>query len=520
MADESVKRPKVFISYAWEDDTKEWVRSLAERLRYNGVETALDEWEVAPGDSLPEFMEKSVSISDYVLVICTPTYKKKSESDSPSGVVYEKGVIVGELFVKRNQRKFIPILKKGKWIEAAPEWALHKKYIDLSDNPYLEKNYRELLMTLYGKREIAPPLGPPPDFSGPSGNSSEPKPLRKPLISKYAVDEFIASLKNFTGKLIPLLRVVGILIVVGVILWVSTWAIPKLIPLIPIPKATSTQPLVTQVTFASSPVLPSKTTRPNPTPTKTQTPVPTPVPVIFNPHPDSSDFFDTYGVPMRLVKSGSFTMGSTTNESDEQPVHQVNLSAFYIDKYEITNILYDACVKDGKCQKPQNISSQTRFNYYDNSVYSYFPVVYVDWTMARTYCEWRGARLPTEAEWEKSARGTDGRTYPWGNDIDCRKANYLGCTGDTTKIGSYESGKSVYGVYDLAYNVWEWTSSIYRNYPYNANDGREDLSSSEPRMLRGSSWNGGPMVNIFADRFGFWQDSVSSDFGFRCALTP
>ncbi len=158
------KQPKVFISYAWEEDTKIWVHDFATRLRSDGVDTILDQWHVIPGDSLPEFMEKSVSESDFVLVICTPAYKRKSESEHPSGVVYEKGVITGELFVKRNQRKFIPILQKGKWRDSAPSWGLAKTYIDLSDNPYSENNYIDLLRTIYKKRETAPPLGTPPNF--------------------------------------------------------------------------------------------------------------------------------------------------------------------------------------------------------------------------------------------------------------------------------------------------------------------------------------------------------------------
>jgi hypothetical protein len=120
------------------------VRELATRLRLDGVGIILDQWDVAPGDSLPEFMESSVSASNFVLVVCTPAYKKKSGSSDPSGVGYEKGVITGELFVKRNQRKFIPVLRKGEWLESAPSWVLGKNYIDLRADPYYEDNYQDL----------------------------------------------------------------------------------------------------------------------------------------------------------------------------------------------------------------------------------------------------------------------------------------------------------------------------------------------------------------------------------------
>ena len=110
---------------------------------------------------------------------------------------------------------------------------------------------------------------------------------------------------------------------------------------------------------------------------------------------------------------------------------------------------------------PQDTSSHIRSSYYGNSKFDNYPVVYVDWNQAHAYCEWRGGSLPTEAQWEKAARGTDGRTYPWGEKLDCDKANYSGCIGDTTPVGSYESGKSPYGIYDLAGNVWEWTADWY-----------------------------------------------------------
>jgi len=182
--------PTVFISYAWESDIKEWVRELATRLRSDGVRAILDQWEVELGDLLPEFMENSVSASNYVLVICTPLYKSKSESSHPSGVGYEKSVITGELFVRRNQRKFIPVLRKGSWVDAAPSWALGKIYIDLKSDPLNENSYRELLRTLYGKREPLPPLGTQPDFS-----------LNTNIKSKFETSINIDKIKNSLSAL-------------------------------------------------------------------------------------------------------------------------------------------------------------------------------------------------------------------------------------------------------------------------------------------------------------------------------
>jgi formylglycine-generating enzyme required for sulfatase activity len=195
--------------------------------------------------------------------------------------------------------------------------------------------------------------------------------------------------------------------------------------------------------------------------------------------------------------------------------HQIYLDNYYMDIYEVTNAAYKLCVDGGKCDPPSDT------NKYNNSTYAQHPVVYVDWNMARTYCEWRGARLPTEGEWEKAARGTDGRTYPWGEGIDCNKSNYsYNCAKNTTPVGSYESGKSPYGLYDMAGNVLEWTSSFYKSYPYVYNDGREDLNASGSRALRGGSWDGIDYVACASNRDRLDPSSVNVNIGFRCARSP
>ena len=147
------------MSYSWDDDQHQsWVREFTTRLRADGVDATLDQWSVAPGDALPEFMERAVRENDFVLIICTPRYKEKSD-DRRSGVGYEGDIMTGEILTVRNLIKFIPILRKGQWADAAPSWLLGKCYSDLRGETYSEDNYRSLLNVLYGSRPQPPPLG-------------------------------------------------------------------------------------------------------------------------------------------------------------------------------------------------------------------------------------------------------------------------------------------------------------------------------------------------------------------------
>ena len=233
---------------------------------------------------------------------------------------------------------------------------------------------------------------------------------------------------------------------------------------------------------------------------------------------------DDFGVPMILIPGGSFQMGSNSGNDDERPVHKVTLDAFFIDQYEVTNARYDECVAVGACEPPIGRDSWTRNWYYSNPDYTNFPVIAVTWFMANSYCEWRGARLPTEAEWEMAARGgLEGAYFPWGNETPvCSKrakngAQFENCSEyDTVEIGSF--GPNGYGLYDMAGNVWEWVTSMYMDYPYNAGDGREDPNAYGLRVLRGGGWDNSIYYQRVAYRDKFVPDNNNLVCGIRCAF--
>ncbi len=227
------------------------------------------------------------------------------------------------------------------------------------------------------------------------------------------------------------------------------------------------------------------------------------------------------GAPMMLVPRGEFTMGSNAGLADEQPVHRVTLDAFYMDKYEVTVGQYAKFLEATSSGAPPD------WNMMNQPPHQTRPVVNMDWSDASIYCRWAGKRLPTEAEWEKAARGTDGRTYPWGNDpLDRLRANYGKETWDNhaalVPVGTLENGKSPYGIYDLAGNVWEWVSDWYDKDYYEASPSQNPKGPERgaTKVLRGGSWyaNLGYLRTTY--RFSLTSSGRDSDFGFRCAKTP
>lgn len=204
------------------------------------------------------------------------------------------------------------------------------------------------------------------------------------------------------------------------------------------------------------------------------------------------------GKEMVYIPGGDFLMGSDENLDNEKPAHTVHVDAFYIDRYPVTNEEYkrfvDATGHPVPCYQVEWV--QTKGYNWDPEKRTppvgkeKHPVVLVSWEDARAYAAWAGKRLPTEAEWERAARGVDGRRWPWGNEFVHGRCNTRenGIHG-TAPVGQYSpDGDSPDGVGDMVGNVWEYTSSLFRPYPYDANDGRECQEAEGWRVLRGGSW--------------------------------
>ena len=227
------------------------------------------------------------------------------------------------------------------------------------------------------------------------------------------------------------------------------------------------------------------------------------------------------GMAMVYVAEGEFEMGSTTGDDDEKPVRKVYLDAYWIDKYEVSNRQYALCVAAGACSRPRSKKSETRSSYYGNPKYNNYPVMYVSWYQAQDYCECARGELPTEAQWEKAARGIDGRTYPWGDRFPNRSlANYDMNKGDTTKVSNYSAGASPYGALNMAGNVCEWVRDNYGPYQADELENSRGPTKEGAKVIRGGSW--GISFNSIRAAYRDFSDPTHTDdgVGFRCSSPP
>ena len=267
------------------------------------------------------------------------------------------------------------------------------------------------------------------------------------------------------------------------------------------------------------------------TPQATSTPEPTATPETVKISP-------TDGMTQLFVPAGTTKIGGLDIllENDELPAHKVTLDAFWIDQVEVTNGMYGLCVKAGICRFPVKLNSDNRGDYFGNPEFQDYPVVQVAWYDANAYCQWAGRRLPTEAEWERAARGDDLRTYPWGNEPpNGQNSNSNNIVGDTTRVGSYAAGASPFGALDMAGNVWEWVADYY-NPKYYAESpatnptGPENGGLEHLHVIRGGAFQDGlfdlrvsnrgyevgPDLTKLPNESAYYGRS-SVKIGFRCA---
>jgi len=237
-----------------------------------------------------------------------------------------------------------------------------------------------------------------------------------------------------------------------------------------------------------------------------------------------------------FIPAGVFTMGGVDARApeNEKPIHQVSMPGFWIDKVEVTNAMYALCATAGACRLPQEFRSDSHDKYYGDAKFADYPVVYVTWLQAKTYCEWAGRRLPTEAEWERAARGDDTRVYPWGDQIpDASRANFGNLVGDTAGVGNSPAGISPFGVLDMSGNVAEWTHDIFSNTYYTssmATNPQGPGGKSKSHVVRGGTYQDAEVDIRVSKRSSVlgsdpnaaidsteWLGTFSPKIGFRCA---
>ena len=487
----------IFISYSRRDTS--YAHGLAKNLHGLGFHVWIDD-RLDYGSQWPREIQKQLDACDAFILIMTP---RSFASDWVQSELQR---------AKRKLKPIFPLLLEGDepWLSVEST-----QFYDVRGGGYPDSRFYSAL------KRVATPTpqvsgSPLPKRPNPAKPTSAPK-SKLTLETVVALIGAVATVCAAVLGLIPYFRdwilpqTPDITIIFSVTPPLSGALIPDSTNSSPEPSFTATLPSPVPETpaFTDTPV-PSETATDAPTetitPTETVVP-PSPLTPTIIPPTDllPAVIPNTAGIEMVPVPEGEFIMGYQTDR------HPVILASFYIDKYEVTNAQYKACVDVNACDRPSNETA------YNDPFQAEFPVVFVNWKQARSYCEWRGARLPTEAEWEKAARGTDEPNYPWGNGINCTLANFSECGRRLEKVGQHEAGKSEYGAHDLAGNVSEWVSSLFKDYPYSAYDGREDPDAPGNRFLRGGNWNLGRSLLFTWYRNETDPKMSLARVGFRCA---
>lgn len=284
-------------------------------------------------------------------------------------------------------------------------------------------------------------------------------------------------------------------------------------------------------TFASQVIAAATALAPTPslTPPPTETPVPTPAPIL---HPS--------GARMLYMPGGVFRMGNDDGERDERPSRIVRLDPYFIDETEVSNSQYAQCVSAGVCRPPFSSEASYHPGYYGDPAFDDYPVIFVSWFAAETFCEWRDARLPSEAEWERAASfdpvNLKKLAYPWGDAFDGRLLNFcdVNCPHerrdtewddghrDTAPVTAFPEGRSTIGTYNMLGNVLEWTADWYDPRYYETMPDVNPLGPVEGgfKVVRGGSWISSVDAAAVTARGSFDPTVSRAVLGFRCALTP
>lgn len=459
---------QVFISYSRRD--LDFVHQLAADLKKAGLEVWYDVSKLGGGSRWRTEIENALQNSQYVVVVLSP--------DSIKSEWVEREFI----FSNNLNLKIIPLMYRTCKLTLN---YVNLNYIDARGDQYLQ-NFSKILSAL--------------DVEA----GEETLPTRRPAKIRSR------SMFLIGGGTIVIATLLALALIRNTFTPVSTLTDLRESPASTLLSIESPTPEPIEVTLPS-PLVTNTLAPATSVPTDTFTPTESPV---------LAEIEDERGVEMIVVPAGNFMMGNNNGESDEEPVHKVYLDVFYMDKYEVTNVLYKACVDIGVCDPPHELRSTAHSSYFDNPEFDDYPVIYVDWFQSQAYCEWRNASLPTEAQWEKAARGPEPRLYPWGDGIDCGKTNYGSCNSDIVAVGSYPRGISPYGIYDLAGNVWEWVEDWYSESYYKVspeNNPFGPAGNGTHKILRGGTWDSDADNLYTSSRLKYRPAFYTEGIGFRCA---
>ena len=490
---------RTFLSYSRAN--KDFALKLARELKAEGFSVWLDQLDIPAGARWDREVEKALKESEIFMIILTPA------SINSENVLDEIGYAID------NGKRILPVLLENCEV---PLRLRRFQYVDFTTKGFNDgvQSAKELLQHLVAqlppRREELVNVS-----SGQAADTPNNVLATEGAPNRAAVTE--TTLKKFPG--VP--KILGVAAILIVLVGLAYNILTNLgnhnlrVPTSP-PETVAILPPTSNIPASVA------TTAPASVPANTVTLAPTPVPALGI---GSSMVSDKDGMTLLYVPAGEFTMGSDTGGSNETPAHKVFLDAFWIDQTEVTMEMYAKCVQAGACKPPVN--KPGNYYYYGDAQYDNYPVIFVNWSMADAYCAWAGRRLPTEAEWEKAARGENGFRYPWGDEEpSVLLLNYNHSAESAIAVGTYPDGASPYGALDMAGNVYEWVAdsfdpNYYKYSPTSNPPGPTDTNVAF-RVIRGGSYLSGAGTVTASYRFPEEpkEENVYSAVGFRCAQTP